>query len=265
LAGLTVLDGLLLGLVQGFLEWLPVSSSGQLVVLLMAFLRLPPELSLRLSLFLHLATALSASVYYRGRLLSATRTLLQERGLDETAKLIAYTTPASLATAAPVYLLYVHLLKGTSLDTATFFVGIALLATALILWLRPAGGEKRLKEAKTTDYILLGLVQGLAVLPGVSRSAITTALLCIRRFRPEEALTGSFLASIPVSIIAGFVEAPAVSIGTPHLAALTTAFIAGILTIRFITSLATRLNLAPFLAFWALLMVASTVPAASLL
>ena len=265
MAGLTVLDGLLLGLVQGFLEWLPVSSSGQLVVLLMAFLRLPPEHALRLSLFLHLATALSAALYYRRRLIQAAISLLKEGRPDETARLLIYTTVASLATALPVYLLYIRLFREASFDTAMFLVGAALFATALVLWLRPMGGEKLLKDAKKLDYILLGFVQGFAVLPGVSRSAITTALLCVRRFRPEEALRGSFLAAIPVSIIAGLFETPAVSLGAPHLAALATAFIVGVLTIGFTTSLATRLRLAPFLALWALLMIASALPAVLLL
>ncbi len=258
---ISLLDGLLVGILQGILEWLPLSSSGQLMVVLSRFLGLHPRAAYELGLFLHLGTALSATIFYRESLLSSLNGLVRAGRLDSVAKLLLVTTLFSAVSGVPVYIAYAHFLSGISCDTVMLPVGLALLATALILWLRPKGNGRRLSDASIRDYTLLGIVQGFAVLPGLSRSAVTIALLCLRGFEPLEAVRGSFLAAIPVSVAAGLLEAHFVPLAPPHLVALASAFLVGVAAIGAVTSVSSRVKMAPFLAFLSCLMILSAVPA----
>ncbi len=187
----------IIGIIQGILEWLPVSSSGQTTIVMVDFLRINTEMAISLGLAVHIGTALAVFVKYPRQLLD-----LRKRSLSS--KFYWATTIISLAIAFPIILLLEQTFESeiwTGL-TITLFIGIALILTGLFL----AGSRRRtyrpISRGSYSDYALLGLAQALAVLPGISRSGMTVGALLMRGFKKNQALVFSFLLSVPVSVAA---------------------------------------------------------------
>ena len=84
--------------------------------------------------------------------------------------------------------------------TITLFIGILLILTGLFLASARKRTYKPISSGSFSDYTILGLAQGVSVLPGVSRSGMTVGTLLMRGFRKKQALVFSFLLSVPVSI-----------------------------------------------------------------
>ena len=115
----TILEALVLGALQGVLEWLPVSSSGQLSVVMLGALGVEAVEAYRASLALHLGTALASALWFRRRLLEAVR-----RGLgDPLTRLLLVGTLVSLLVAAPLELLVEEHLHGVSLEPLMMLIG----------------------------------------------------------------------------------------------------------------------------------------------
>jgi undecaprenyl-diphosphatase len=194
------LTALLIGTIQGLLEWLPLSSSGQTTIVMVNFLGIRPEEAISFGLALHIGTACAVFARYPKPLLS----ILDIRTFSSKKKFYWIATILSLGCALPVlYLLEKsfdsNLWTGV---TITLFIGLALIFTGLILRRRSNKSFRNIGDGKISDYLLVGLAQGFAVLPGISRSGMTLTALLTRRFREVEALTFSFLLSVPVSLAA---------------------------------------------------------------
>lgn len=247
-----MLEALVSGLLQGLLEWLPVSSSGQVSLVLMGLLGVSPDYAYRFSLFLHLGTAFSAIAWFRGRLLEALRG-------GEVLGFLVYSYAASLAVGGPVYLAA----SGLTADRLTLVIGVLLVATGLLLEASRRGEGAR-GVPRPLDAVLVGVAQGFAVLPGLSRSAVTIAVLALRGYGPETAVEYSFIASIPVTVTAGLYEALGGAVGgLEGLIALVAAFTAGTASLGFMVGLARRARLGPFLAALGLLILALYFPVLS--
>ncbi len=238
------------GLLQGLLEWLPVSSSGQVSLVLMGLLGVAPEYAYRFSLFLHLGTAFSALAWFRSRVVEAMRG-------GEVLGFLVYSYVASLVVGGPLYLAASGL---AAEDRLTLVIGLLLVATGLVLEASRRGGERG-GVPGGIDAVLLGVAQGFAVLPGLSRSAVTIAVLALRGYRPGVAVEYSFLASIPVTLTAGLYEAlGGVEVGVEGAVALAAAFAAGLASIGFMVGLARRVRLGPFLVLLGSIILAVYVP-----
>lgn len=228
---MNLLDILILALIQGVTEFLPISSSGHLV-LANALLGLQ-EPGIVTELVLHLGTLLAVFVYFRADLLDLVRGVGRfirgSRGEGEraavrmTAAIVIGTIPAVLAG-----LLFGDFLE--SLYENPLESSIELLATGAILlstlWVRR--GNAGIGAARA---FVIGLFQAVSMLPGISRSGTTIAGGLYLGVRPEEAARFSFLLSIPAIFGAGILKAPELlaSIGEARAGALGIGFVVAFL------------------------------------
>ncbi len=233
---------LILGIIQGVLEWIPVSSEGFLV---MAGAYFTLEKLIPLALYLHLGTLFSASFYFRNDLKKITF------GKEpELLKFLVISTACTFIIGGPIYLLIQE--SQFSGSSILGIIGGGLLLTGWLL-----GKKKKHFEASKInekDAIFIGLLQGIAVLPGVSRSGITTFGLLGRNYSQESALKISFIMSIPVVLIGnvilhftGFEFLPG------YLIALAVSFVVGFLTIKSLIKISRKINFRYFCWFFGIL------------
>lgn len=203
----------LLGLIQGAAEFLPISSSAHLC-LLQAYLPTGPaeEEQLLLDVLLHLATLAAVCGAYGpeiramlrelGRiLLRPFRRLPSDPEARKRLRLLAFGT-------LPLILTLPFRGQVERLCRSTPFIGLALLCTGFLLLFGdrlPEGGKEE-KEASAGDAVLVGLTQALAVLPGLSRSGTTITAGLARGFRRSFAVNYSFLLSLPAILGACLVK-----------------------------------------------------------
>jgi len=184
------LDALLLGVVQGLTEFLPVSSSGHLVML-QTLLGIRED-GVIFEITVHVATLVSVLIFYRARIASLTTGVLRREpdAVRYLAKLVVATLPAVV----------VVLLAGDFVEAqfdSPSMAGFCLIITGLILWTtratspRATGGEPSFRAA-----LLIGCAQAFALLPGISRSGSTVAMALALGVRPVQAAEFSFLMSV---------------------------------------------------------------------
>jgi len=229
-----MLDYLILGTIQGIFDWIPVSSEGMLT-LASSYMGIASPL--QLALYLHLGTVLAVIAYFR-------KDIAHLPGDKELARFLSIATVVSLAVGFPLYLM----LKRVAFDSPIGFllVGIGLIATGFLVH-KKRGGLKSVKIANDMDALLAGLLQGFAVIPGVSRSGITMFALLAREFNPESALRLSFLMSVPVVLAADtFVLLDGFTLVPANLIALIPSFFVGILSIHILLKISKKVNFAWF-------------------
>ncbi len=199
------IDAFLLGLIQGLTEFLPVSSSGHLV-LSQELLGIQQE-GLRFEVAVHVATLVSVLVFYRRRVASLVwgSARLQAESLRYVGKLALATVPAVAA----------YLLAGAWLE-AQFelpsVVGVCLMATGAVLWTtRRTLGTARLPEPSWTAALWIGCAQAFAILPGISRSGSTVAAALALGVAPAVAAEFSFLMSVIAIAGAAVMKLPSLS------------------------------------------------------
>ena len=223
---------IILGLIQGLTEFLPVSSSGHLVLFQNLFGI--QEATQAFSILLHLATLIAVFIYYWEDIWSLIRNPFQRT----TALLIAGTIPTVI----------IALLCNDTFD-AIFgkgkFIGFNFLFTGLILLYADTrkGGRKRIRNMSIFDALVIGTMQGVAILPAVSRSGMTISTCLSRGMDKENAARFSFLLSIPAilgavvltvkDIVTGEVALDAAIGMGPMAAGFVAAAVSGYLAIRF--------------------------------
>lgn len=245
---------LILGLLQGFLEWVPVSSSG-VILLLARLFELPDPYGL--SLYLHLGSGIAVLVKFREEYLRAMKIYPKP---SREFRMIFYATATTIPTGILFYFVSINI---EQLPTAliSLIVGGLLLAVALLLFLALAR-SRSVKEPQTKDMAYLGLCQGLAALPGISRSGITVACLLFRNIEAEEAVKWSFIAALPAILGSAVLNVLARGIGSLCLEALVAniaSFIAGLLSMEFMMKLAKRLGYAKFTFAVASILILSAI------
>ncbi len=181
-----ILDGVILGFVQGVTEFLPVSSSGHLF-LLQTWQGTEP--SIALEILLHVGTLLAVVGFFWKEIIRVTKEMFRKGGDSLGWKLIVATfLTAPLGIAFQTYF---------SPEMTFPLVGGTLILTALLIvaseWFRP----KIERNFSWKITIFLGLVQGMAVLPGISRSGLTIAFLILLGIERRKAAEISFLLAIP--------------------------------------------------------------------
>lgn len=201
---------LLVGFVQGIFEWLPISSEGNIAIALTA-VGANPQSAVAFALFLHLGTAISATAYYRDELLDVLGTLPSWRANsafdDRTATLsfLVLATFASGVTGICAYLLLEQLVSELTGGAFVALVGLLLVVTGLV---QRFAGSLNLGERTQPDFVdavLVGGLQGFAILPGVSRSGTTASALLLRGHDGPASFRLSFLLSIPAAVGGGVI------------------------------------------------------------
>jgi len=200
-------DIIALALIQGITEFLPISSSGHLV--LWPILTGRPDQGVTMDVAVHMGTLAAVVVYFRrdaGRLLAGLADVLRGRGRSDAARLFLLVALATVP--AVVAGLVLKLTGWVDALRALEVIGWTTLLGGLLLWYadrvgaqRRAGGDWRLADA-----ILMGLAQALALVPGTSRSGITMTMARWLGFERSEAARLSLLMAMPVILAAGTLE-----------------------------------------------------------
>ena len=234
-------QAIFLGIVQGLTEFLPVSSSGQLVFFQSLFGMEEPQLFF--DVMLHFGTLLAVLVYFRRDISGIIRgigsMLTGKRKNEEGIKFFFWILVATIPTGL-MGLLFKDWFE--SLFSKPKIVGGMLLITGSILYLtRWVKREDRsLEKMKWIDAILIGIAQGIAIIPGISRSGATISMGLFCGLNRELAGRFSFLLSIPAILGATFLEMRKISGISELLFAamgMVAAFGVGILSLAFLMKL----------------------------
>ncbi len=245
---MSFVEAVLLGLLQGATEWLPVSSEGVVTAVYSLVFDAPLAEAVAVSLWLHLGTALSVLVVLRTDV-----TAIVRGALSRPVSPVPGTTFLVVATlvSAPLGLFILMTLDDVSArigDFAMGALGALMLITGTVLLTGSAQTVRSRGDLTWIDSILTGVAQGLAALPGLSRSGLTVSSLLWRGVDRRDALALSFLLGIPASIGGGLYGAfKSEAYASPEgLVALLVAAGAGFATIRAMLALAGRVNLGWF-------------------
>jgi len=244
----------ILGLVQGITEFLPVSSSGHLI-LLQSIFNLPDDLML-FNILLHIATLLAVMVVFRKRIWELVKKPFQPT---------VYALVLATAITVIFVLIFGNLLERTF--TASV-LPITFMMTAILLTLISFNSEPNVpgtmyKDFSTTKVgFATGLAQGLAVIPGFSRSGFTISAALASGVSREKAAEFAFLMSIPIIIAALVYEIVGangnINVGVeaaPLIIAFLAALISGIFAIKFMLHIVRRIKLYWFSVYLVLLAI----------
>ena len=226
---MNLIQAIIMGIVQGATEFLPVSSSGHLSILKNIF-NMETNAGLLFETLLHLGTLVAVCIVYKkdiAKLIVAAVEMLKslignarikssnkKTGEDEplekvinTAykKFVVLIIVTSIPTAV-VGLILSKIVEGAS--GSLLVTGICLVITAIILLASDMApmGRKKVKGATNADAAIVGVVQGIAALPGISRSGSTIAACVFLGFDRQFAVRYSFIASLPAIIGANLLE-----------------------------------------------------------
>lgn len=242
------IEALILGIVQGLTEYLPVSSSGHIEIVgaLLGRSALPEE-NLLFTVLVHVATALSTIVVFRKRIAEIFKGLFSK---DAKQWQFAWMVVISMIPAALVGVLLEdqidQLFAGNLL-----LVGICLCVTAVLLFLADKFNGT-LSQIKLPQALAMGIAQAIAILPGISRSGATIATGILVKTEKSKAAEFSFLMVIPLilgkmakDILGG--EFTQMDINySPLLIGFLAAFVSGILACTFMLRLVKKSQLSYF-------------------
>ncbi len=234
------IQAFILGIVQGLTEFLPVSSSGHLVLFQHLFGLKEPELFFDISV--HVGTLAAVIIFFRQDLRAILMTTAR-MSLAFFRKEISYndlwnnpdTRLAILIVIGSVPTAIIGLLFkdiAEELFSSVFIVGCTLIVTGTFLWLTRSisRGDDRIRDFSAAQALIIGIVQGIAITPGISRSGSTIAAGLFLGLNREIAARYSFLLSIPAitgAAILGLRDAGIHSIDTSILIGTVTAGIVG--------------------------------------
>src|SRR5690606_3927460 len=190
-----IIDAIVLGVIQGLTEFLPVSSSGHLEIgkAILGDNSIPEE-SMMVTVVLHFATALSTIVVFRKDIAEIFKGLFQFKYNEETEfslKIILSMIPAAL-----VGVFFEEELE-TLFGGNILFVGFMLLITALLLWLADKARDTG-KPVSFSNALVIGISQAIAILPGISRSGATISTSVLLGNDKGKAARFSFLMVVPL-------------------------------------------------------------------
>ena len=239
----------LFGVIQGITEWIPVSSQGVVSVAATWLEGVSASDAIAIALWLHVGTAVSATGALRGEIIGIVReAAATPRSLPQPVPFLIVSTVVTGAVGVPLFLVL-----GEATDRfgamVMVVIGVAMLGTAWVIRRRTEGLRAR-QDVDLADAVLVGAAQGLAVIPGLSRTGLTLTTLLGRGYSQREAVVLSVLMGIPASVGAGVLALVAsdMEFGLPAVIGLVTAAAVGAVTIRTVLAWASRVKLAPFVA-----------------
>jgi len=225
---ITILEALFLGLIQGFTEWLPVSSSGHLVIFqALLDVSVPAEFDI----VIMAGTIAALILYFRAKIQFIILGVLsgERKAINYALLIILSGIPTGIIGFAGRQFF-------KSLFGQPVGVSILIIITGIFLFIasmqkNPAG------QITAKKALLIGVAQGIATAPGISRSGATIGAGIILGIKPRDAAEFSFLIGIPAMIVASvltFMEEPVSGSGfAPLMVAIIAAFIAGYASIGF--------------------------------
>jgi undecaprenyl-diphosphatase len=202
---LSVLHAIILGIVQGLSEFLPISSSGHLVLVpeLFGWTELTDNDSLNktFDVALHVGTLVAVLAYFRGEVWSylvAGWHSLRRRSIESVDERIAWLLLLTAVPGAVIGALFTSVIEENLGDP--ILVGINMIVFGLVLqWADGLAGARPKSDFHGRDSVFMGMAQALALAPGVSRSGATISMGRWLRFDRSSAAKLSFLMSIPIT------------------------------------------------------------------
>ncbi len=260
-----IVQEVILGLIQGLTEFIPISSSGHLVIGQYIFDGTSDHLLLE---WLNIGTLLALLVYYRRRIIRIFEDVIRQKRYRLARNIVVTSLPAGI----------IGFLAADFIASEDFFSNISTVLIALAVVgltmvcidnLPQASAVGDGEELTVRRSFLIGMLQVLALVPGISRSGSTIVAGRLMGLSPEKAAEYSFLASIPIMCgVALKLFASAVDRGylmehlTPLLISNTVAFLSGLIAIRFLMGYLSSHSLAVF--GWYRIALAATVALALL-
>jgi len=262
---MNIVESVIMGILQGITEWLPISSSGQGMLVMVNLLNLSPTHAFTFAIYLHLGTLLAVLVKFRKRVWEVVMEFT--RGNISPSSLPGFIIISTIFTGfsgIPVYISLKHSFSAWSGDAVTIFIGLMLIVTGLVLrYSKKIKGRRSLSELVGKDGIIAGIAQGFTILPGISRSGTTVAVLLFRGLSGETALILSFLMSIPA--ISGAFVLEIFSQGVKEfeilsvVAGILASFITGYLMINLLLSLSKKLRFDMFCILFGLIALSNII------
>ncbi len=252
---MSLFEGLLLGCLQGITEFLPISSSGH-IVLVQNFLSWDEPHTLALLGVLHIATALAATIYFWSDIWTVIQALLRKMGrLPVNEKDLVLLKAMLLGTLPAVIVgFFIEPYARTNLQTASLIASVLALSVVFFMYAEWRYYIRPVHEQVTPkNGFLVGLFQIIALLPGFSRAGATISggmLLGMSRY---EAARFSFLLAIPVTTVIGtrklldLITTGGVIDWTPIIAGGVSAFMLALLSIHLFLGYVRRYSLWPFI------------------
>lgn len=203
---MTVIEAFLLGFIQGATEFIPVSSSGHLVVA-REFFAVSGEHGLAFDAILHFATALAIIVYFRKTWIGIAKALWRHIRHDEgsSASLTGWAVLIGTIPAGIVGFLYADYFEGVFRTSTSVAIMLILGSIALLVAEYVVRRAQEFREVTPKLGATVGLFQVIALLPGISRSGITMAGGMLAGLTREKAAEFSFLLALPIVLGAGLV------------------------------------------------------------
>ncbi|VVC02277.1 Undecaprenyl-diphosphatase [uncultured archaeon] len=197
---------IILGIVQGLAEWLPISSKTMVSIAYLQFLGGQVGMVIPILLSAHLGTMLAATIYFRREIIGLAHSFRMPAPTKE--GLVSFSTTqhafflcalaATGVIAIPLLVLQKLLLTNISIGWLLAVMGAGLILTAILLRTQSKTAKMRTEQsAGWLDGLAVGALQGLSAMPGLSRSGCTTTAAVWRGFNAEGAFRLSFMLSIP--------------------------------------------------------------------
>ena len=192
---LEIVQSIILGIIQGLTEFLPVSSSGHLEIFKYLFgEENTPEQSLMQTVALHFATALSTVFIFRKDIGEILQSLFSKR--DSSGRRFVLMIILSMIPAVLVGLVWEDLIESL-FQGNLLWIGLALILTGLVLYLSDRKSESE-KSFSWISALIVGLAQAVAIIPGISRSGATIGTSILLGIDRSKAARFSFLMVIPL-------------------------------------------------------------------
>ncbi|HRZ39605.1 MAG TPA: undecaprenyl-diphosphate phosphatase [Candidatus Omnitrophota bacterium] len=256
-----MIEQIILGIVQGIAEWLPVSSEGMIVLVeTLVFGKSDLQGMIESALFLHLGSALAAIAYFRKDIVRLFKSLSPRAGSpSEELPLFKFLIGTTLISGSLGFILLKYVTQTvaehpSNVRLILLALAFCLIITAILQLKVKHSGHRASPQITMRDTLILGLVQAFATLPGLSRSGLTVSFLLFQNFKTEEAVRISFLMSIPIVLAGNLVLG--ISNYVFHwesLLGLLFSFLTSLVMIDILIKLAKRLNFAKFIFIMALL------------
>jgi undecaprenyl-diphosphatase len=201
-----LIQTLVLAVIQGITEWLPVSSTGHLNIArnCMGLSTTEPSY-IFFDFMLHIGTLCVVLAAFRNDIASILKAVIRQDFQTEEGKMALFIIAGSIPTAIIGFILnFLFHKEFESLYLNLLTVGTALLINGFILYVSQL--RRNNEKLSYTDSLLVGIAQGTAIIPGISRSGVTITTGLLRKVKKETAFKYSFLLSIPAVIGATIAE-----------------------------------------------------------
>jgi len=207
-----MIEYIIIAILQGLFEWLPISSSGQVMIVSINFFGIPPEEAFSLSIWVHLGTTIAVLIKLRKDYIQIIKSVIPRKFKVDVSDIkkrnwLFFATIGTALTAIPLYLFFKFVIiegfDATQGDVLTLVIsGLLIITGIVLLTFRKKFGKKTIYTVSDRELIkdssISGLIQGIAILPGISRSGLTVSTILFEKYDQDQSLKLSFLMSVPV-------------------------------------------------------------------